>query len=154
MAGRPLHERTIAELSAQIHSGALSPVELTEHLLARIERYLEQAYASLITKETRDGVICGCPFGNLSLEMGTQDETIRRKLDQIFRGWAGYVEAAIQEAVEAGDLPEIDPHTSAEALVAFISGIAVLAKTRNSAAVARRLGPIAMQLIRSAKQLQ
>ncbi|MCH8883721.1 MAG: hypothetical protein IIA41_09525, partial [SAR324 cluster bacterium] len=39
MAGPPLHERTIAELSAQIHSGALSPVELTEHLLARIERY-------------------------------------------------------------------------------------------------------------------
>lgn len=39
MADPPLHERTIAELSAQIHSGALSPVELTEHLLARIERY-------------------------------------------------------------------------------------------------------------------
>lgn len=37
MADRPLHWQTIGELSQQIQHGTLSPVELTEHCLARIE---------------------------------------------------------------------------------------------------------------------
>jgi aspartyl-tRNA(Asn)/glutamyl-tRNA(Gln) amidotransferase subunit A len=37
MTETPLHWQTISELSQQIHSGTLSPVELTEHLLSRIE---------------------------------------------------------------------------------------------------------------------
>ena len=37
MAELPLHFQSISELSKQIHAGALSPVELTEQCLARIE---------------------------------------------------------------------------------------------------------------------
>ncbi|MCH8844996.1 MAG: amidase [SAR324 cluster bacterium] len=37
MNENPLHYQTIGELSRQIHSGELSPVRLTEHLLDRIE---------------------------------------------------------------------------------------------------------------------
>lgn len=37
MADTPLHWQTISELSAQIHNGSLSPVELMEHLLNRVE---------------------------------------------------------------------------------------------------------------------
>lgn len=37
MATTPLHWQTISALSQQIHSGTLSPVDLMEHLLARVE---------------------------------------------------------------------------------------------------------------------
>ena len=37
MTDTPLHWQTLSALSQQIHSGALSPVELMEHLLARVE---------------------------------------------------------------------------------------------------------------------
>ena len=37
MTDIPLHWQTISELSRRIHNGSLSPVELTEHLLARID---------------------------------------------------------------------------------------------------------------------
>ena len=37
MAETPLHLLTISELSQRIHRGTLSPVELTEHFLRRIE---------------------------------------------------------------------------------------------------------------------
>jgi aspartyl-tRNA(Asn)/glutamyl-tRNA(Gln) amidotransferase subunit A len=37
MTDIPLHWQTISELSRRIHNGSLSPVALTEHLLARIE---------------------------------------------------------------------------------------------------------------------
>src|SRR5262247_1641718 len=37
MTETPLHWLTISELSQRIRHGALSPVELTEHLLSRLE---------------------------------------------------------------------------------------------------------------------
>lgn len=117
--------------------------------LKRIERYLKLAGAMLVRKESDSGVICGCPFGNLALEMGASDELIRHKVDQVFRSWAAYFEAAIQEAIDAGDADPVDAHVCAEALVAYVSGIALLSKAHNSAAVAQRLGPSAMNLIQS-----
>ena len=35
----PLHSQTISELSRRIHNGSLSPVELMEHLLNRVEAF-------------------------------------------------------------------------------------------------------------------
>ena len=37
MTETPLHWLTISELSQRIRQGALSPVELTEHMLSRLE---------------------------------------------------------------------------------------------------------------------
>jgi TetR/AcrR family transcriptional repressor of nem operon len=74
--------------------------------LARIERYFAMAARALDETRSALGVVCGCPFGNLSLELGACDDRVRRKLDQVFRSWAGWFEAALREAVEAGDLPE------------------------------------------------
>jgi aspartyl-tRNA(Asn)/glutamyl-tRNA(Gln) amidotransferase subunit A len=48
----PLHWLTISELSQRLQSGALSPVELTEHLLARIEAMDDTLHAfKLVTRE-------------------------------------------------------------------------------------------------------
>src|SRR5690554_4515424 len=43
-----MHEKTLAELSAALHSKAISSVELTEHYLARIQQ-LDGAINSFIT---------------------------------------------------------------------------------------------------------
>jgi TetR/AcrR family transcriptional repressor of nem operon len=107
--------------------------------LARIRRYLAAACESLAESKRVSGAVCGCPFGNLALEMSTEDAAIRQKLEEIFRSWAGYFESAIQEAINAGDLPALDVEVTAESLIAFLSGTALLAKTHDSADVAHRL---------------
>jgi len=52
MTETPLHYRTITELAGDIKSGALSPVALTEHLVARLERLNGPLHAfNLLTVE-------------------------------------------------------------------------------------------------------
>ncbi len=117
---------------APAFSADLAPLE-------RIERYIEITPQVFGEIRTPGGALCGCPFGNMALEMSTHDELIRRKLDDIYRAWAGYLVVALDEAIERGDLPPIDTHAAAESVVAYVSGVAVLAKTRNSLEGAERL---------------
>ena len=52
MTEQPLHWLTISELSQRIRSGALSPVELTEHLLSRLDALDDTLHAfKLVTRE-------------------------------------------------------------------------------------------------------
>jgi len=52
MAETPLHWLTISELSQRIRNGVLSPVELTEHLLSRLEALDGTLHAfKLVTRE-------------------------------------------------------------------------------------------------------
>jgi len=52
MAETPLHWLTISELSQRIRNGVLSPVELTEHLLSRLEALDGPLHAfKLVTRE-------------------------------------------------------------------------------------------------------
>lgn len=115
--------------------------------LERIGRYLEVAPEIFAARRTPEGALCGCPFGNMALEMSTQDDEIRRKLAQIYRAWAGHLETALDEAVAQGALPTIDTAAAADSVVAFISGLAVLAKTRNSMEGATRLRETVLGLI-------
>ncbi|MGI9591559.1 MAG: TetR/AcrR family transcriptional regulator [Myxococcota bacterium] len=115
--------------------------------LERIRRYLEIAPEIFDARRTPEGALCGCPFGNMALEMSTHDDAIRRRLDQIYRGWAGHLQHALDQAVERGDLPPFDTARAAESVVAFISGLAVLAKTRNSMAGAETLQQTVLGLI-------
>ena len=86
------------------------------------------------------GQIRGCGFGNLATEMSTQDEKIRRKVDEIFRKYTGIFEEPLREAVERGDLPGIDPHDTAERIVVYIEGVNVIAKARNDLSLFERMG--------------
>jgi len=49
-----LHYQTIAELSGHLRRGALSPVEVTDHLLGRIEASPHRGYVSLAAERARD----------------------------------------------------------------------------------------------------
>lgn len=81
--------------------------------------------------KAKTGQVPGCPFGNLALELGTQDEAIRRKVDDIFRECTKYVKRALRDAITARELPEQDTEAAAETIVAFMEGAILMAKTRN-----------------------
>lgn len=113
---------------------------------ARIARLLEVLHFRHQSRAKQCGRAEGCTVGNLALELSTHDETVRRRLQQTFERWAGAIESTLREAAEAGQLQRVDPAATALALVAYIEGATLLAKTFNDPAVLKRLEPAALRL--------
>ncbi len=67
-AAAPLHWQTIRQLSEQIHSGRLSPVELMEHLLDRVEALDDRLHAFRLVP--RERAVAGAQAAELALRAG------------------------------------------------------------------------------------
>ncbi len=114
--------------------------------LDRLRLFLERAYE--LQREMADltGQTLGCPFGNLAAEMSTQDGTIREKVDLMFQRMERLLAAALEEAVEQGEVGDIDVPATAQAMVAYVEGIMLMAKTRNDPEIIRQLGPAMVEI--------
>lgn len=112
---------------------------------------IERLFAILATAEAANrqskGHVLGCPFGNIAAEVGTSDPVLAKRADDAFCGLAGFLREALHDAQQRGQLARnVNLRESADALVAYFEGIALLAKTRNDPSLIRRLGPRAVQL--------
>jgi TetR/AcrR family transcriptional repressor of nem operon len=115
--------------------------------LQRIERLLDMQYRHHKAVKDQTGRVLGCPYGNLAGEMSTQDEAIRERVARIFRDLEAPIEEALAEAVAAGDLAQLDTRATATAMVAYLEGLTLLAKTQNDPEVVRTLGPAMLNLV-------
>jgi TetR/AcrR family transcriptional repressor of nem operon len=109
--------------------------------LERIVRFVELQSSDLETLADSYGAVPGCPFGNLAVEMSTQDELLRERLDGLFEEMADFFEEAVGQAVAAGDVPETDARRTALAMLAYVQGMFLVAKTSNDAGLVRELAP-------------
>jgi len=99
-----------------------------ERILLFFDLVLERQQA----QKQASGHMYGCPAGNLTLEMSTQDELIRVRVEQFFQAWLGYFEPMLAEAKEQGIVPAtLDTAATAQALLAYFEGVMLLAKGRN-----------------------
>ena len=115
--------------------------------LERIQRYFQLVYEYHASLTEAAGRMGGCHFGNLAVEMSTQDEVIREKVKRMFESGVATFEQVLREAVAAGDLPGIDVSVAAHALLAYSEGVVLLAKTWNDPEMIRRLAPTASQIV-------
>jgi TetR/AcrR family transcriptional repressor of nem operon len=122
--------------------------------LDRISRFFAGLARHLATSVNADGAICGCPFGNIAMEMSAQDPVLRDAVEAIYRGWARYFEGALREAQRSGELAEVDVETAAQSLVAFTSGLVLLAKTKNTTEIVERLAGRALALIGESRAVE
>jgi TetR/AcrR family transcriptional repressor of nem operon len=114
--------------------------------LKRIERLLDSQYRHHKAVKDETGQVLGCPYGNLAGEMSTQDEVIRERLKRIFRDLESPIEQVLEEAMAAGELAELDSRATAGAMVAYLEGLTLMAKTWNDPEVVRTLGPAMLKL--------
>lgn len=105
----------------------------------KLQRCFDLFYEHQCGVKEKTGRVQGCPFGNLALELSTQDEPIRRKVDHIFRECTRYVERMLKEAIAAGEIPKQDISATAEAVIAYMEGVMLMAKTRNEPNVIKDL---------------
>jgi TetR/AcrR family transcriptional regulator, transcriptional repressor for nem operon len=98
----------------------------------RILRFFDQVLERQQVQKQTSGRMRGCPAGNLTLEMSTQDELIRARVERFFQEWLSYFEQMLCEAKEQGIVPTtLDTATTAQALLAYFEGVMLLAKGRN-----------------------
>jgi len=123
-----------ASLIADSIGSSLPPLE-------RLDRFIEMLYQAQKTYVEETGYLPGCPFGNMAMEQATQDEVIRKKVEQCLAGLAQPLQRVVADAVKSGDLPVVDEAATADAMLSYIEGIQLIAKTRKDADVIRKLGP-------------
>jgi TetR/AcrR family transcriptional regulator, transcriptional repressor for nem operon len=114
--------------------------------LERIECLFHRTYEFQKPMVEKTGRVRGCFFGNLALELSTQDEPIRHCLDRIFRTVVESIKNTVEEAVAAGDLPEVDAQATAEAILAYWEGVILLAKVRNEPELLKKLAKGAKEI--------
>ena len=115
-------------LLKQAHADTLTPLQ-------RLKRYLD-----IITRKLeRDGWKVGCLIGDLSLETSSQSNSLRKRLDAIFREWRALFASWIAAAQSAGDIDsKFDATDLAEFLLASWEGAILRMKVeRNPAALER-----------------
>jgi len=106
----------------------------------RILRFFDLVLERQQEQKQSGGYMRGCPAGNLTLEMSTQDELIRARVERFFREWLRYFERMLGEAKEQGSVPmTLDIATTAQALLAYFEGVMLLAKGRNDPSLIRTL---------------
>ncbi|WFE49323.1 MULTISPECIES: TetR/AcrR family transcriptional regulator [unclassified Micromonospora] len=82
--------------------------------------------------QQKSGVVAGCLFGNLALELSNQAEEIRGRLQEIFEEQIALIEKVVVEAKERGLAgPSVDVREAARSIVAQIEGRVLLAKLLN-----------------------
>ncbi len=119
---------------AEAFDPALPPME-------RIDYVIDAAYFWQKSSKDLNGHIPGCLFGNLALEISTQDDVLRAKLNAVFTSAKDRFRGTLDEAVEQGTIKPLDSETTAEAMLAYLEGMILLAKAENDPEVIYRLGP-------------
>ncbi|MGR6318254.1 TetR family transcriptional regulator C-terminal domain-containing protein [Micromonospora soli] len=103
--------------------------------LRRLRDLFEATEEVQRTGQQQAGLIAGCLFGNLALELSNQAEEIRRRLQEIFEAQIDLIEQVVLEAKERGQAgPSVDAREAARSIVAQIEGRVLLAKLLNDPA--------------------
>lgn len=107
----------------------------------RLDYMIDAAYYWQKAAKDIEGRMPGCLFGNLALEISTRDDVMRAKLNAVFDKAKDKFRITLDEAVQARALPAMDTEATATAMLAYLEGIILLAKSRNDPDVILRLGP-------------
>lgn len=114
--------------------------------MVRFEYMIDAAYYWQKAAKDVAGRVRGCLFGNLALEISTHDDVLRAKLKAVFNTTRDRFKEALDDAVSSGAIAPLETELTASAMLAYLEGVILLAKTRNDPDVIRILGPAMLTL--------
>lgn len=109
--------------------------------MERIDFLIDAAYFWQKSVKEKNGRIPGCLFGNLALEMSTKNDVLRAKLNAVFSKAKTRFRDTLNEAVANQDIEPLNTELTAEAMLAYLEGMILLAKSENDPEVLYKLGP-------------
>jgi len=97
--------------------------------LARIDLFVDGFSRMLGLMRQKMGTTPGCPLGDLAAELSAQPGPGRDRAQAVLETWVGYFTDAIRDAQAGGQLARTaDPHLTALRVLAYLQGMALLAK--------------------------
>ncbi|MDA8381692.1 MAG: TetR/AcrR family transcriptional regulator [Betaproteobacteria bacterium] len=109
--------------------------------LERLDYMIDAAYYWQKSAADLEGRMPGCLFGNLALEISTRDDVMRARLNAVFDKARDKFRVTLDQAVTSGALAALNTEATASAMLAYLEGVILLAKTRNDPQVIQLLGP-------------
>ncbi len=109
--------------------------------MERLDYLIDAAYYWQKAAKDIEGRMPGCLFGNLVLEVSTRDDVLRAKLSAVFDKTKSRFEQTLLEAVETGAISALDTGLTADAMLSYLEGMILLAKSRNDPELIQHLGP-------------
>ena len=137
---------------SQARTRLLDPTLDSAQPLEKLVKLLDGQYELQRSYKDSTGSMFGCPFGNLAVEMSTQDEVLRRRLTELFYELAEHVERILDDAVAAGEIPGQDTRATAIAIEAYVEGMLLFAKTANDPELIKDLAPGVLRLAGASPQ--
>jgi TetR/AcrR family transcriptional repressor of nem operon len=123
----------------RIFSASVPPLE-------RLRNLCEFSYAEQVELKAKYGRVLGCPLCALGAEVSTQEDNLRKKVEEIMRQVRGYFESTLRDAHAAG-LIEGDPAAKSRALYAYHEGLLTQARIQNNVEILRELGVGTFQIL-------
>ncbi len=105
--------------------------------LERIEGWCEAIYVEQKERFLACGHVPGCPFCSVGSEMGTLNERLRRKVEDLLERGHFQLERTLRDGQRDGTIPVADPAAKARALHALAMGVMFQAKVLNNPEVLR-----------------
>jgi TetR/AcrR family transcriptional repressor of nem operon len=115
--------------------------------LERFSKWCAFAYEKGKAQFEAHGHVCGCPYASLGSEVGTQDEKLRAKSQELVEKSVRYVESALTDAKSRGLVQIANPASAAKAVYSCAMGIVLRAKLENDPEILRELEPSILQMI-------
>lgn len=122
--------------------------------LAKLKRVLSLPLKAARANKAQGRPLWGCLVGNLAVEMAAENEAIATCTQAIFEAWRVALEPLIEELSSTRDLGPLKPRFGAEALLAYMEGVTVMAKAHNQPAWIARLIPGGLGLLQQLSREQ
>jgi len=115
--------------------------------LERLSKWCDHIYESQKEKSEKYGHVCGCPYSSIGVEVATQDDRIRLKVEELITRGTKYVESALADAKREGAVSIADPKAAAQQVYSYVLGAVLQAKIQNDVEVLRSIEPTIMAIV-------
>src|SRR5206468_9590418 len=115
--------------------------------LERLSKWCDYIYESQKEKADKYGHVCGCPYSSIGVEVATQDDKIRLKVEGLITRGTKYVESALADAIREGAVSITDSKAAAQQVYSYVLGAVLQAKIQNDVEVLKNLEPTIMAII-------
>ena len=109
--------------------------------LERLQNYCDFGYRVQCEMKAKYGRVLGCPLFCLGSEIGTQEDALRKKIEDILAQKRKYLESAIRDAHAAGLVDVPDPAAKARMIQVYYEGLLTQARIQNDVEVLRDSAP-------------